>query len=55
MANTIKEAVSVEEGENYNGTVDVESGESEGMENMGTVYKDPTTGKLIMIPPTNST
>ncbi|BBL61569.1 membrane protein [Methanobrevibacter arboriphilus] len=55
MANRIKEAVSVEEGENYNGTVDVESGESEGMENMGTVYKDPTTGKLIMIPPTNST
>ncbi len=55
LANTIKQAVSVEEGEDYNGTVDVESGQSEGMENMGTVYKDPTTGKLVMIPPTNST
>lgn len=55
MANAIKQAVSVEEGDDYNGTVDVASGESQGMENMGTVYKDPTTGKLIMIPPTNST
>jgi len=51
MADTIKQIVSVEEGQDYNGTVDVSSGESEGMENMGTVYKDPTTGKLIMIPP----
>jgi len=54
VAETIKQIVSVEEGEDYNGTVDVSSGESEGMENMGTVYKDPTTGKLIMIPPTST-
>ena len=54
LAATIKQAVSVEEGQDYNGTVDVDSGESTGMENMGTVYKDPTTGKLIMIPPSNT-
>lgn len=54
LAETIKQVVSVEEGEDYNGTVDVDSGESSGMENMGTVYQDPTTGKLIMIPPTNT-
>jgi hypothetical protein len=54
LAEAIKETVSVEEGEDYNGTVDVDSGESSEMENMGTVYKDPTMGKLIMIPPTNT-
>lgn len=54
LADAIKQTVSVEEGQDYNGTVDVDSGESGGMENMGTVYKDPTTGKLIMIPPTNT-
>ncbi|MDR0900805.1 MAG: DUF2149 domain-containing protein [Methanobrevibacter sp.] len=54
LAEAIKNTVAVETGEDYNGTVDLESGESEGMENMGTVYKDPDTGKLIMIPPTES-
>jgi len=49
-----KQSVSVEEGKDYNGTVKVDSGGSSGMENMGTVYKDPKTGKLIMIPPNNT-
>lgn len=52
LSQTIKETVAVETGEDFNGTVDTSSGESEGMEQMGTVYKDPNTGKLIMIPPT---
>jgi len=51
LAEAIKNTVAVEMGDDFNGTVDVSSGESEGMEQMGTVYKDPSTGKLIMIPP----
>jgi len=51
LSQAIKDTVAIETGEDYNGTVNVSSGESDGMENMGTVYKDPNTGKLIMIPP----
>lgn len=51
LAETIKETVNVKTGEDFNGSVDVSSGDSSGMEQMGTVYKDPSTGKLIMIPP----
>jgi hypothetical protein len=54
LSEAIKNTVAVETGEDYNGTVDVGNKQSEGMENMGTVYKDPSTGKLIMIPPSNS-
>ncbi|KZX15185.1 hypothetical protein MBCUT_16390 [Methanobrevibacter cuticularis] len=54
LAEAIKNTVAVETGEEYNGTADVDSGSDAGMENMGTVYKDPDTGKLIMIPPTSS-
>jgi len=53
LADIIKNTVAVKTGEDFNGTVDMSSGESEGMEQMGTVYKDPNTGKLIMIPPSN--
>ncbi|MDR0913447.1 MAG: DUF2149 domain-containing protein [Methanobrevibacter sp.] len=54
ISQAIKEAVSVEMGEDYKGNADISNGQSSGMENMGTVYKDPESGKLIMIPPSNS-
>ncbi|MCL2115783.1 MAG: DUF2149 domain-containing protein [Methanobrevibacter sp.] len=53
LAEAIRNTVAINMGEDFNGTVDVSSGESEGMEQMGTVYKDPNTGKFIMIPPTD--
>ncbi|KZX15873.1 DUF2149 domain-containing protein [Methanobrevibacter curvatus] len=53
ISEAIKKAVNVETAQDYNGTADISSGESSGMENMGTVYKDPETGKLIMIPPSD--
>lgn len=52
LAEAIKNTVAVKMGDDFNGTVDASSGDSEGMEQMGTVYKDPDSGKLIMIPPT---
>ncbi|KZX12173.1 DUF2149 domain-containing protein [Methanobrevibacter filiformis] len=51
LSDTIKEAVDVQTGKDYNGSAKVENGESAGMENVGTVYKDPDSGKLIMVPP----
>ena len=53
LSETIKNTVAVKTGKSFNGSVgDASSGDSD-MEQMGTVYKDPATGKLIMIPPTD--
>ncbi|AXV38329.1 MAG: hypothetical protein CIT01_09015 [Methanobacterium sp. BRmetb2] len=41
--------VSVTTGEVINDTPATESGSGEGYQEMGTVYKDPDTGKLIMV------
>lgn len=44
-----QKTVSVETGEVINDTPNTESGSGEGYQEMGTVYKDPKTGKLIMV------
>ncbi|MCK9151887.1 DUF2149 domain-containing protein [Methanobacterium alcaliphilum] len=41
--------VSVTTGETINDTPENGSGSGEGYQEMGTVYKDPETGKLIMV------
>lgn len=39
----------VEQGEALNSTPDIGEGVGEGYSQVGTVYKDPTTGELILI------
>ena len=39
----------VEQGEQLNNTPDVSESSGQGYTEMGTVYKDPKTGKLIMV------
>lgn len=39
----------VEQGEQLNDTPDVSESSGQGYTEMGTVYKDPKTGKLIMV------
>jgi hypothetical protein len=47
---TIKQTVDIKMGQQLNDTQIINStGSNSGMTEMGTVYKDPTTGKLIMI------
>ncbi|MBI4813413.1 MAG: DUF2149 domain-containing protein [Methanobacterium sp.] len=41
--------VSVSTGETLNDTPNNESGSGSGYQQMGTVYKDPDTGKLILV------
>lgn len=41
--------VSVTTGSELNNTPENESGSGSGYQQMGTVYKDPNTGKLIMV------
>lgn len=45
----MKKAAEIEMGEELNQTPDTSSGSGGGYTEMGTVYKDPTTGKLIMV------
>lgn len=45
----MKEVAQVKMGEKINETPQSASGSGKGMEEMGTVYKDPKTGKLIMV------
>jgi len=51
MMETVKEVVQVKMGKELNQTPNIESGEGSGYVEMGMVYKDPETGKLILIPP----
>ncbi len=45
----MKKAAEVQMGKEINETPQTSQGSGEGYVEMGTVYKDPTTGKLIMI------
>jgi len=45
----MKKAAEVQMGKELNQTPDTSSGSGEGYVEMGTVYKDPSTGKLIMV------
>ncbi|MDD1763907.1 MAG: DUF2149 domain-containing protein [Methanobacteriaceae archaeon] len=50
LSNLIKQTVEVEMGQEINQTLQIESGSGSGYQEMGMVYKDPQTGKLIMVP-----
>ena len=45
----MQKAAAIQQGNQINDTPQTESGEGEGYVEMGSVYKDPKTGKLIMI------
>ncbi len=51
MMETIKSAVKVEKGKEIKTPPPLISGTGEGYEEMGVVYKDPKTGKLILVSP----
>ena len=44
-----KEMVEVDQGQQLNETPDTTNSTGQGYTEMGTVYKDPATGKLIMV------
>lgn len=46
---SMKNAVDVDMGQELNDTPDTSQSSGQGYQEMGTVYKDPTTGKLIMV------
>lgn len=51
VANIIKETIQVEEGKEITEPIEnIKSGTGDQYSEVGTVYKDPDTGKLIMIP-----
>ncbi|MGB9838836.1 DUF2149 domain-containing protein [Methanothermobacter sp.] len=45
----MKKAVEVQKGQELNNTPQISSGSGQGYVEMGTVYRDPKTGKLIMV------
>jgi len=45
----MKRAVEVQKGQELNDTPQTTSGSGQGYVEMGTVYRDPKTGKLIMV------
>lgn len=45
----VQQTVEVQQGKELNDTPQSQSGQGSGYVQMGTVYKDPTTGKLIMV------
>ncbi|EKF87114.1 DUF2149 domain-containing protein [Methanobacterium formicicum] len=49
VSQAIKEKVQLEMGQQINETIATGSGGPTGYENVGKVYKDPQTGKLILI------
>lgn len=49
MLETVKKTVQVQMGQELNQTPQTSQGSGEGYVQMGTVYKDPNTGKLIMV------
>ncbi len=50
MLKAVSEAIQVEQGQELDGMPDVSKGQGgSGYQEMGRVYKDPKTGKLIMI------
>ncbi len=49
LMQTMQKAISVERGQELEQVPDIESGGGSGYQEMGTVYRDPLTGKLILI------
>lgn len=49
LSQEIKKTVRLEMGQELNETITVGSGGTTGYEDLGTVYKDPQTGKMILI------
>ncbi|MHB1127597.1 MAG: DUF2149 domain-containing protein [Bacillota bacterium] len=49
LLQAIQQVVSLEQGKELDQVPDVGSGAGSGYQEMGTVYRDPKTGKLIMI------
>jgi hypothetical protein len=45
----VQQTVQVQQGQELNNTPQTEQGQGSGYVQMGTVYKDPNTGKLIMV------
>jgi hypothetical protein len=50
VSELIKQTILIKMGKEINTTTLTKSGSGNGFEQMGTVYKDPSTGKLILIP-----
>lgn len=49
VSQLIKQTVEIKMGQELNNTPEIQSGTSGGYVQTGIVYKDPTTGKLIMV------
>ena len=47
--NAMKQVTEIDQGQQLNQTPDVSNSSGEGYAELGKVYKDPSTGKLIMI------
>lgn len=54
LMEAMKQVAEVKMGEELNNTPETVSGEGSGYVQMGVVYKDPKTGKLIMVPPSGT-
>lgn len=50
VVSLLKQTIDVKMGDYINETPETESGSGSGYVEMGTVYKDPDTGKYIMVP-----
>lgn len=49
MMKAVQQTVQVQQGKELNSTPKTQSGNGNGYVQMGTVYKDPKTGKMIMV------
>jgi hypothetical protein len=49
VSKIIKQTVTLTMGQEINETPQIQTGSGSGYQQMGTVYKDPQTGKLIMV------
>ena len=49
MIKAVQQTVQVQQGKELNNTPQTQSGKGNGYVQMGTVYKDPKTGKMIMV------
>ena len=49
MMKAVQQTVQVQQGKELNSTPQTQSGNGSGYVQMGTVYKDPETGKMIMV------
>jgi hypothetical protein len=46
---TVQQTVEIQEGKVLNATPDTQTGTGSGYEQVGTVYKDPKSGKMILV------